>query len=134
MPRFNLRVDLAADNHILAVIGPICAENSADFAQRMIGAQKISISPVPFRSIPSKYGISFTPNIDQLIDQSTAWIENMGFSRIIITHDIDESIHRIFKKIMRYFQIKRKACQDLNDGSTDPQIYTPEAAIEVFYE
>ena len=124
-------IDLSADNHILAVVGPICAENIADFVQRMISAQKIAISPVAFRSIPGQIGINLDPDINQLVEQTASWIERLGFTRLIINHDIDDQSTKFSSNLCEFFS-EKGSCQEIVAGTTESQPGQFDASVEVF--
>jgi len=126
-------VDLSADSHVLAVIGPVCREDAADFSQRMVSANKITISPVPYRGNLSEIGFSFSPDINQLANQTAVWIQSMGYSRIIITHDIDEQSSSFSSKLCEFFH-SNGACLDNTSGSTDLPSEPYDASIEVFLD
>ncbi len=126
-------VDLSADSHVLAVIGPICKEDAVDFSQRMVSANKIAISPVPYRGNLSEIGFSFSPDINQLASQTAVWIQSMGYSRIIVTHDIDEQSSSFSTKMCEFFR-SNGACLDNTPGSTElpPEPY--DASVDVFLD
>ncbi len=126
-------VDLSADRHVLAVIGPVCKEDAADFSQRMVSANKITISPVPYRGNLSEIGFSFSPDINQFANQAAVWIQSMGYSRIIITHDIDEQSSSFSSKMCEFFR-SIGACLDNTPGSTDLPPGPYDASVEVFLD
>jgi hypothetical protein len=126
-------VDLSADNHLLAVIGPICGEDTADFSRRMVSANKVTISPLPFRSFPGETGISFNPDIDQLAGQAAVWVQRLGFSRIFIIHDVDDQSSTFSSKMCKILRTNG-TCDENIVGSSDLQLASYEALVEVFLD
>ena len=126
-------VDLSANSHVLAVIGPVCSEDEADFSQRMVSANKITISPVPYRGSLSEIGFSLYPDINQLANQTAIWVHSMGFSRVIITHDIDEQSSSFSSKMCEIFR-SNGACLENTPGSSDLASESYDASVEVFLD
>ena len=126
-------IDLASDPQILAVIGPICAQDGSDFAQRLAGSQKVTISPIPYRSDSTNGGITVYPDLEQLTAQSAMWVQRLGYSRIILTHDTDSQSKAFSKNFCEIFNAIG-TCLDSGSGSNDFQDGEFDAVVQVFLD
>ncbi len=126
-------IDLSADNQIVAVVGPVCAENTAAFLQRMHSANKPVISPVAYRSTPGETGITFYPDMVQLASQAAAWLDHLGYSKITVSHDVDEQSIAFSAHLCEIFNT-HGICKESAAGFSDTQMSQDDAVVQVFLD
>lgn len=126
-------IDLSADNQIVAVVGPACAENSTAFMQRMHNANKSVISPVAYRSTPDENNMSFHPDVNQLASQAAAWIQRLGYTKIKVNHDFDEQSISFSTHLCEIIS-SSGICNEISAGSDNSQFSQADAAVQVLLD
>ncbi len=124
-------IDLAAADSVIAVLGPACSEETADFFVRMSRASKAALSPIPWRVTSGTNLLSFSPDRAALVKQAAGWLRHLGYKRLLLLADVDQDSQTFAQELCAQMANILNACTKGMVGEILPPDQPVDALVEV---
>jgi hypothetical protein len=115
-------IDLAANSQLLAVLGPTCPEETANFWQRMSRTGKTAISPIPFQRPPHPDWPAFAPDLLLLASQAAEQMARLTYIYPIVSASPDDASQTWAGEFCAQLSKKQIICLNGSTGESIPDV------------
>jgi hypothetical protein len=111
-------IELTGAEHIIAVLGPTCLEDAAEFGMHMSRAGRAQISPLPYSSTTGDAAIFFWPDPGLMAQQAVGMLFLSGINNLSIIADPDPASQTFREAFCTGLENRSVTCENLASTST----------------